>query len=129
MALDADQLEKVKRELSQRLDILQKNVQARVSGVNTAGEPERGGTDRGDESNRELERDLELTNADRETYEIQLVQSAIQRVEQNEFGICLDCGEEINNSRLLANPIAKRCLNCQTKHENDFDQRDATPSL
>lgn len=129
MALDAEQLERIKRELLQRLDTLQKNVQARVSGVNTVGEPERGGTDRGDESNRELERDLELTNADRETYEIQLVQGAIQRVEQNEFGICLDCGEEINNSRLLANPIAKRCLDCQTKHENDFDQRDATPSL
>ena len=129
MALDPKQLEKVKLELTQRLDTLQKNVQARVSGVNTGGEPERGGTDRGDESNRELERDLELTNADRETYEIQLVQGAIQRIAQNEFGVCLECGEEINDSRLLANPIAKRCLNCQTKHENDFDERDATPSL
>ncbi|MGI9318011.1 MAG: TraR/DksA family transcriptional regulator [bacterium] len=129
MSLGTEQLEQLRTELNNRLNTLEKNVHARVTGVNAAGEPERGGTDRGDESNRELERDLELTNADRETYEIQLVQGAIQRIEQNEFGICLDCSEEINESRLLANPIAKRCLDCQTKHENDFDQRDSTPSL
>lgn len=129
MNLGPEQLDQIKTELNQRLETLQRNIQARVSGVNSGGEPERGGIDRGDESNRELERDLELTNADRETYEMQLVQGAIQRLEQNEFGICLDCGEEINSNRLLANPIAKRCLDCQTTHEKDFDERDATPSL
>ncbi len=129
MSLGPEELKKVKAELSQRLTTLQENVHSRVAGVNSEGELDRGGSDRGDESNRELERDLELTNADRETYEIQLVNGALQRIERDEYGVCLDCGEEINGNRLLANPIAKRCLDCQTKHENDFDERDATPSL
>jgi len=30
---------------------------------------------------------------------------------------CLDCGEEIGEARMKANPAAVRCMGCQTKKE------------
>ena len=88
-----------------------------------------GGMDSGDESLLEVARTGELTQLDRNSYELSLVKQALHNIETDKFGWCVDCGEEIDVARLVANPIAKRCLRCQSKHEDDQDERDATPSL
>ena len=41
-----------------------------------------------------------------------LVQRALQRIEQGEYGDCLKCGEPIDPRRLEADPTAERCINC-----------------
>jgi RNA polymerase-binding protein DksA len=42
---------------------------------------------------------------------------AIKRIEDDEFGICIECEEEIPVERLIVFPYAKRCISCQTRHE------------
>jgi DnaK suppressor protein len=37
---------------------------------------------------------------------------ALQRIEDNTYGICEDCGKEIPLERLQAYPAAKKCLSC-----------------
>ena len=44
--------------------------------------------------------------------EIRMIDAALQRVADGEFGICVNCGEDISEARLDAVPHAARCRNC-----------------
>jgi DnaK suppressor protein len=44
-------------------------------------------------------------------------QKALQRIENGTYGICLECGGEISESRLWANPETALCKQCQGKKE------------
>ena len=44
------------------------------------------------------------------------VLAALARIEENTYGRCIDCGNEIPEGRLDARPDAARCVNCQAKH-------------
>ncbi|MBV8846849.1 MAG: TraR/DksA C4-type zinc finger protein [Bryobacterales bacterium] len=41
------------------------------------------------------------------------IDAAIKRIDDGEFGICLDCDEQISSKRLAAVPWAAYCLHCQ----------------
>lgn len=49
--------------------------------------------------------------------ELQDIDSALQRVDAGTYGRCVVCGNVIPEPRLAAYPTAKRCLPCQTHHE------------
>src|SRR5262249_12478741 len=42
---------------------------------------------------------------------------ALARLEDGEFGYCMDCGEEISPKRLAAVPWAECCVECQSERE------------
>lgn len=42
---------------------------------------------------------------------------AIANVKAGSFGVCTDCGQEIDPRRMAAIPSTMRCLDCQEKHE------------
>ena len=44
------------------------------------------------------------------------VLAALVRIDQNSYGRCIDCGNEIPEGRLEARPDAARCVGCQAKH-------------
>ncbi len=85
--------------------------------------------DAGDESFAELLRGINLTNRARELEEIRDVEAALERIKNGIYGTCVDCNDSIALERLDAYPTAKRCINCQSRHENRRGGRDATPSL
>ena len=41
--------------------------------------------------------------------------AALERIEKGPYGICVDCGQEINLERLMVIPCASRCTSCQEK--------------
>jgi RNA polymerase-binding transcription factor DksA len=46
--------------------------------------------------------------------------AALERMRNGEFGVCVECGDEITPARLAAKPEARLCLDCQTlKDEED----------
>jgi DnaK suppressor protein len=49
---------------------------------------------------------------------LQLVNDALARFENGTYGLCLDCGQEIDAARLQAIPYAPLCLSCQSKREH-----------
>lgn len=63
--------------------------------------------------------DREVRHAEllRDQQELQDVRAALQRVAEGEYGECMDCGKGIALARLQAFPTAKRCIDCQTRHE------------
>lgn len=45
------------------------------------------------------------------------IRKALQRIENGTFGLCYECGENIEINRLLARPIAELCLACKEEEE------------
>jgi RNA polymerase-binding transcription factor DksA len=44
--------------------------------------------------------------------EIKMIQSALARIKDGVFGLCVTCGEPISKERLEVLPHAPRCKNC-----------------
>src|SRR5437762_568778 len=59
------------------------------------------------------ERELAISNLDRESNLLRGIRSALQRIDERSYGVCLHCEEEINSKRLGAVPWAAYCLKCQ----------------
>ncbi len=48
---------------------------------------------------------------------LQLIQEALERLNNGEYGICVACGGEMQQKRLDAVPWARHCIGCQQKQE------------
>ena len=40
------------------------------------------------------------------------IEAALKRMDQGEYGFCLDCGEDIDAKRLAFDPTVPKCLSC-----------------
>jgi DnaK suppressor protein len=49
--------------------------------------------------------------------EIQQIDAALQRIDAGEYGVCRDCGQEIDPRRLTALPYALLCTECAARRE------------
>lgn len=65
----------------------------------------------------ESNRDFQLRIRDRERILIHKIKEALARIEDGEYGICVACGEEISEKRLIARPVATHCIDCKTELE------------
>jgi DnaK suppressor protein len=45
------------------------------------------------------------------------VRRALQRIESDDFGFCLECGEQINSERLDVAPETELCVECKSLQE------------
>ena len=54
---------------------------------------------------------------DAERRELTRIDAAIARMDQGSYGVCADCGEEIERRRLQALPHALRCQGCEEARE------------
>jgi DnaK suppressor protein len=75
--------------------------------------------DPADRATAESDRAFVLRLRDRERKLIKKIQDALQRIEDGEFGICVECGEDISVARLKARPVTQLCINCKSKQEED----------
>jgi RNA polymerase-binding transcription factor DksA len=66
--------------------------------------------------------DLNLADIDRHVDEIRDIDAALMRIAQRSYGICSDCGQDVDKKRLLAEPTASRCHACQQRHEQNYIQ-------
>lgn len=73
--------------------------------------------DPSDRASQEEEFSLELRTRDRERKLIRKIDKAIDRLEDDDYGFCDDCGVEIGIRRLEARPTATQCIDCKTLAE------------
>jgi DnaK suppressor protein len=59
------------------------------------------------------QREIAALALERETESLMQVGAALKRIDDGQFGICVDCEEPISAKRLAAVPWAAYCLNCQ----------------
>ena len=50
--------------------------------------------------------------ARRRQLQLQIIASALNRLDTGDYGFCLTCGEAINPARLDFDPACTRCINC-----------------
>jgi len=73
--------------------------------------------DPNDRATVEEENMLEQRVRDRERKLLKKINQALGRIEEGEYGFCLETGEPIGVARLLARPTAELCIEAQEKHE------------
>ena len=61
--------------------------------------------------------EMELRMLTEEGDVLQLIEAAIKRLANGEYGRCQECGEQIPEGRLRIRPYAIFCIKCKTKHE------------
>ena len=100
-----ERLKKKKEELTVRLERITNNLR-------------RGYHPDSKERAKELE-DSEVVDAlgNEARAEIRNISAALQRMEAGEYGICVECGTEIDLARINAHPYAKKCIDCARLEE------------
>lgn len=76
--------------------------------------------DIGDESVATLLADLDQAELSRDVMELREIEAARKRLADGAYGVCADCGAEIDFERLRAEPAAARCVECQQRHEKTY---------
>jgi DnaK suppressor protein len=128
--LSDTQRSELKKKLQSRFQELQEKVRQELRESDNAHYIELAGRvhDPEEESLADLLVDLDLAIIDLHIEEIRNIEEALMRFPKGTYGVCIDCGVDINYNRLQANPTAKRCLDCQAKHERIYAEK-SHPSL
>ncbi len=53
----------------------------------------------------------------REAHLIKKINEALEQIDAGTYGICAECGEDINIERLKARPVAPLCIACKEEQE------------
>jgi DnaK suppressor protein len=113
--MDLRQRKKFRTQLEARRQALQNSAtRTEVAGRTLDAGSSADSADRADE-NYTKEFLFSLSENDRRL--LRLVEVAINRIDEGEFGLCASCGEDIESKRLQAVPWASYCLGCQEKKE------------
>ena len=76
------------------------------------------------------ERELAIRNLDRESNLLRNVRSALARMVDGSYGVCLHCEEDISPKRLNAVPWTAYCIKCQEAADrHEFETVEAYDSL
>ena len=62
---------------------------------------------------RNYSKNVMLAVSENESKQLALIDEALLRLDDEEYGPCLNCHNDINPKRLAAIPWARFCLNCQ----------------
>lgn len=105
------------------IDLREKDLRTRIveerERANTEGYLQMDGTvgDEADQAFAKIRASIENEMIDRHLNELTHIAAARARLTEGSFGLCIECGIEIEYERLLAQPAASRCADCQTLHE------------
>jgi DnaK suppressor protein len=73
--------------------------------------------DSGDVATVELNQSFKIRLREREEKLLKKTEAALLRIEEGNFGVCEECGEEIEVKRLIARPVAGLCIECKSRQE------------
>ena len=107
-------MEEIKRLLLEEKDALLSEIREKTGNKN---EINNDIGDAIDSSVEEQDREVDLLLQDRELARLEGIEIALKRMASDDFGYCYECGEAIYKKRLLAFPLARMCINCQSNEE------------
>jgi DnaK suppressor protein len=110
-----------KRERYEQLRSLRAQLERQIRSLSQESLVDRheAGEDLADVGSDNFLRDTELAIMTGEEKTLTLVREAIQRLIDDSYGECIDCGDKINELRLDAIPYAKLCIDCKEARENN----------
>ncbi len=105
-----DMLLKMREDLVR--EIARRSKATAVSGVSDIG-------DILDSVSEERTRELDMILTDREKQKLKQIDDALDRIEENTYGLCEECGVKIPRARLKVVPFAKYCVECKEAIERE----------
>lgn len=73
---------------------------------------------------RNYSKNVQLAVSENESKQLILIDEALRRIDDDEYGQCLNCDKDINPKRLAALPSARFCLDCQELQEKGLLDED-----
>ena len=73
--------------------------------------------DLGDMSTRSYDRDVLYNLSEVQRQKVRDIDTALELLEQGDYGICVRCSEEIAPKRLEVRPFSRYCIECKTEVE------------
>lgn len=101
-------LENIKEQLLAEREVLLSKLSGNDLSVDDAETP-----DPVDLAVRNYSKNVMLAVSENESKQLVLINEALTRIADDEYGICQNCEKEINPKRLDAVPWARYCLDCQ----------------
>jgi len=92
--------------------IARRSRETAVSGVSDIG-------DILDSVSEERTRELDMILTDREKQKLKQIDDALDRIEEDTYGLCEECGVKIPRARLKVVPFAKYCVECKEAIERE----------
>ena len=73
--------------------------------------------DLADVSSNAYSREMLLNLSDAQHRKLQDIEAALERMDNDEYGICASCGEDIAPRRMEVRPFSRYCIECKTDIE------------
>src|SRR5687768_6699847 len=106
--MTAANLKKIKERLLNERELLIEKLKGNDLSIDDSETP-----DPVDLAVRNYSKNVMLAVSENESRQLALIDEAIQRVEDKEYGECQNCAKPVNAKRLSAIPWARYCLACQ----------------
>src|SRR5262250_3777737 len=113
--MDKKRLESFKKRLEERQQALRRTVSrteedGRIADQDSA-------QDVADRAANSYTKEFLFSQSNNDRQLLSMVESALARIREGDFGECVNCGNEINAKRLEAVPWTRYCIECQEKLE------------
>jgi DnaK suppressor protein len=109
----------LKKMLEDRRRELMNEVQGKIRDVRAEGGKDREVLDQGESSEVDIQEDIEFALIQMKGETLNKVNEALRRLDENTYGNCFECGDEIAHARLRALPFAVRCKDCEEARETE----------
>ncbi|CAN5331035.1 hypothetical protein BH20ACI1_BH20ACI1_08520 [soil metagenome] len=112
-------LEEIKEKLIAERELLIQKLAGKDLSVDASETP-----DPVDLAVRNYSKNVMLAVSENESRQLLLINEALERIADEEYGACQNCEQEINAKRLNAVPWARYCLSCQELQEKGLLDED-----
>jgi DnaK suppressor protein len=107
----------LKKMLEDRRRELMNAVQDKMRDVRSSEGKDREVLDQGESSEVDIQEDIEFALIQMKSETLIKIEAALRRLDENTYGNCFECGDEISEARLRALPFAVRCKDCEEARE------------
>jgi RNA polymerase-binding transcription factor len=116
-AARARRLEDFRAILESRRAELSQDVEVRIRDVRSEGIGDRDVVDAAESSEIDIQDEIGFALIQLKAETLKKINTALRRIDEGDYGDCLECGDEIAEARLRALPFAVRCRDCETMRE------------
>jgi DnaK suppressor protein len=120
----SERYDELKQMLEDRRREILSEVQSRIKDVRSegAGGLTAGVVDAEETSVADIQEDIELALIQMKAETLARINEALGRLEENTYGRCNECAQEISPQRLRALPFAIRCKDCEEARERAMER-------
>ena len=59
-----------------------------------------------------IDKEMSIAKLERQKLRLKQLKEPLKNLENEDFGVCIDCGEDIEFKSIKSNPIVKKCFDC-----------------